>query len=282
MNNNMKDKINTFKNIAKSLKSHCATLIGGSFDPLNPYYFHLLKWASEQSHPLIVIVHPDEVVSLRRGFISPNENHYERAQNIAGLDFVDYVVISKKLAHDPWCLKLLRPKAVIFQRDNPVYLRRLFNILSSNFPKIHFKIVPFKRNFKLESVKPFLNFRKNEFDKQNLDKIKKKLISVAQKSKSPIGKISALLTHKNKIIADAFNSPKGEHAEILLLKKTQLKRDFDAYTLYVLIPPCIMCAEAIFSSKIKNVYYLYRYGDRLGIEYLKKRGVIIKQYKKYV
>lgn len=177
---------------------------------------------------------------------------------------------------------MLRPKVVIFQRDNSVYLWSLFNILSLNFPKIHFKIVSFKRNFNLQPVKPFLNFWKNEQNKQNLNKIGKKLISIAQKSKSPIGKISALLTYKNKIIAEAYNSLRGEHAEILLLKKIKLKKHFNDYTLYTLIPPCIMCAEAIFRSKIKNVYYLYHYGDRLGIEYFKKKGVIIKRYKKYV
>lgn len=264
------------------LEPYSATLIGGSFNPFNSYYSQLLKWASEQSRLLIVIVHPDEVVSLRRGFIPPNENHYKRARNIAKLDFVDYVVISKKLAHDSWCLKLLRPKVVIFQRDNPVYLQKLFNILSLNFPKIHFQVAPFKRNFNLQSVNPFSNFWKNEPHKQNLDKIEQKLIPLAQKSQSAIGKISAFLTYKNKIIAEACNSPKGEHAEILLLKKIQLKKHFDDYTLYVLIPPCIMCAEAIFRSKIQNVYYLYHYGDKLGIEYLQKKGVVIKRYKKHV
>lgn len=201
-------KVNHFKNVAKILKPYSATLIGGSFDPFNSYYFHLLEWASKQSRPLIVIVHPDEVVSLRRGFIPPSENHYKRAYNLAKLDFVDYAIISKKLAHDPWCLKRLLPKFIIFQPDNPIYLQSLFNLLSLNFPNINFKIAPFKRNFNLPPIKPLLNLRKNESNNTGLDKIEKRLISVAQKSRSPIGKISALLTYKNKIIAEDCNSPK--------------------------------------------------------------------------
>jgi len=274
-------KLNHFKNVAKILKPYSATLIGGSFDPFNSYYFHLLEWASKQSRPLIVIIHPDDVVRLRRGFILPNENHYKRARNVAKLDFVDYVIISKKLAYDPWCLEYLLPKFVIFQPDNPRYLRALFSLLLLNFPKINFKIAPFKRNFNLPSIK-FLNLRKNEFNNTRLSKIEKRLISLAQKSRSPIGKISALLTYKNKIIAEECNSSKGDHAEILLLNKIQLKRDFHDYALYTLIPPCIICAQAIFLSGIKNVYYLYHYGDKLGIEYLKKNVINIKRYKRYV
>jgi len=273
-------KVNYFKNISKTLKPYSVTLIGGSFDPFNSYYFRLLKWASEQSRPLIVIIHPDEVVRLRRGFIPPSENHYKRARNIAKLDFVDHVIISKKLAHDSWCLKRLQPKFVIFQPDNPTYLRILFKVLSLNFPKINFKIVPFKRNFNLPPIKSFFNFRKNKLNTRGSDKIERRLISITQKSKSPIGKISALLTYKNKIIAEACNSSKGDHAEMLLLKKVRLGRNLDDYALYVLIPPCIMCAATIFYFKIKNVYYLYQYGDRLGIEYLKNKGVNIKQHKK--
>ncbi|MHA1297712.1 MAG: deaminase [Promethearchaeota archaeon] len=272
-------KISHFKNIIKTLKPYSATLIGGSFDPFNQYYFRILKWASEQSRPLIVIVHPDEIVRLRRGFIPPSENHYRRARNIAQLDFVDYVVISKKLAHDPWCLKYLRPKFVIFQSDNSKYLKSLFDLLSSKFPKINFITVPFKRNFQFSVIKPASNFSQNKTANKKLDKIARELILLAKKSKSPIGKISALLVYKDKIIAKTCNSSKGDHAEILLLNKIRPKGDFNNYNLYILIPPCIMCAKAISRSKIKNVYYLYNYGDKLGIEYLKNKGISIKRHK---
>ena len=272
-------KISHFKNIIKTLKPYSATLIGGSFDPFNQYYFRILKWASEQSRPLIVIVHPDEIVRLRRGFIPPSENHYRRARNIAQLDFVDYVVISKKLAHDPWCLKYLRPKFVIFQSDNSKYLKSLFDLLSSKFPKINFITVPFKRNFQFSVIKPASNFSQNKTANKKLDKIARELILLAKKSKSPIGKISALLVYKDKIIAKTCNSSKGDHAEILLLNKIRPKGDFNNYNLYILIPPCIMCAKAISRSKIKNVYYLYNYGDKLGIEYLKNKGINIKRHK---
>lgn len=278
-NQTMKSKINNFKNITKLLKPHCATLIGGSFDPFNSYYFRLLQWASKQSRPLIVIVQPDEVVSLRRGFISPSENHYKRANYIGELNFVDYVIISRRLAHDPWCLKLLKPKFVIFQRDNPIYYKKLFYILSQDFPQVCFKLVPFKRRVNSQSPSTSSFWQRN-ISKNNRDKIRRRLILLAQKSRAQTGKISAILTLGNKIVAKAYNSDKGEHAEILLLNQGWLKKNLDKYSLYVLIPPCIMCAEAIFRAGIKKVYYLYNYGDKLGINYLKTKGVVIKRYRK--
>ncbi|MCD6500722.1 hypothetical protein J7K42_01745 [bacterium] len=273
----MRNKITTFRKIAKSLNSHCATLIGSSFDPFGSYYFRLLNWASQQSRPLVAIVHPDEMISIRRSFVLPSENQYKRVKNIAKLNFVDYVILSRKLAHDPWCLKALRPKFVIFQHDNPVYHKKLFSVLSQYFPQVHFKVAPFKqeRNFQSQAVS--LSSARNIF-KDYRNKICKRLILLAKKSEAQIGKISAILTYEDKIVAEAYNSDKGEHAEILLLSQNRLNKTLDKYSLYVLIPPCIMCAEAIFRSNIKKVYYLYNYGDNLGIKYLKSKGVSIKKY----
>lgn len=270
-------KIISFKKIFKKIKPYTATLIGSSFDPFNSYYFRLLKWASEQSRPLIVIVHPDDMVRVRRGFVSPNENQFKRAKNIEALKFVDWVVISKKLAHDTWCLRLIRPKFVIFQRDNPKYLRKLFQVLLKRFPKTIFKVVPFKRKVDLSSGKDFLDFPK--ITKYTENKIAKRLIVLSRKSDAPIGKISAILTKNEKIISQKSNSIDGKHAEMLILEKTKLSENFDDYILYTLIPPCIMCAETIVRSKIKRVYYLCDYGDGLGIEYLKNHKVIVKNIK---
>jgi len=272
----MKNKITTFKNIAKSLKPNCATLIGGAFDPFNPYYLKLLRWASKQSRPLIVIVHPDRTVSLRRGFISPFESQNKRASRIATLDFVDYVIISSKVDHDPTILRLVKPKFVIFQRDNPKYHKELFKEISRDFPEVKIKVAPFKREVFFRTSSD-VSFFRNKFLKNKKNKISKKLLLLAQKSKAGIGKISAVLVKDGKIVAGAANSEKEEHAEILLLKNMRKREEFDKYSLYILIPPCIMCAEAIARSNLKNVYYLFNFGDKRGVKYLKTKGIFIKR-----
>jgi tRNA(Arg) A34 adenosine deaminase TadA/glycerol-3-phosphate cytidylyltransferase-like family protein len=271
-------KIISFREIIKKIEPSSATLIGSSFDPFNFYYRHILKWASEQSRPLIVIVHSDDTVMARKGFILPNENQFKRAKNVSELEFVDWVIISKRLAHDPWCLRLIRPKFVIFQHDNPKYLRKLFQVLSKRFPKIIFKAVPFKKKVNSSFGKDFLDFSKST--KYTGNKIAKRLIALSRKSDAPIGKISAILTKNGKIISQKFNSIDGRHAETLILEKTKLSENFNDYILYTLIPPCIMCAEAIVRSKIKRVYYLHNYGDKLGVEYLKNNKVVVKKYRK--
>src|ERR1035437_5771442 len=109
VSNNMKavSKIMPLKRLWKILEPKTVSVISGSFDPFNDYYYKLLKWASQQSRPLVVIVHTDKAVSIRRGLSKPTENQMKRAKNIAGLDFVDYVIVSNKGAHDKKILKLI-------------------------------------------------------------------------------------------------------------------------------------------------------------------------------
>jgi deoxycytidylate deaminase len=108
------------------------------------------------------------------------------------------------------------------------------------------------------------------------DHLFRRLLSLARHSKAPIGKISALLLKDGKVIAQAANSSRGEHAELIILKK--LSRN-GADTLLVLIPPCIGCAKAIVRRKLKRVEYVYRYGDMFGAAYLKSKGVVVKHYR---
>lgn len=266
------NKISSFQKIAKSLKPYCATVIGGSFDPFNSYYLRLLWWASKQSKPLIVIVHTDRIIALRRGFIPPSENQTHRARHIASLDFVDHVVISQKVAHDPVLLRLLKPKFVVFQHDNVSYLKKISDEVLHRFPRTKSIIAPLERDVAMPARS------KNQLPKVGKNKICRKLILLTRISKARIGKISALIVRGNKIVACAVNSEEGEHAEIILLKKGMPGDDLSDCSLYVLIPPCLMCAEVILQKNIKRVYYLFQYGGLNGITYLKNKGVMVKRY----
>lgn len=271
----MKNKITTFKNIRKSLRPYSATLIGSSFDPFNSYYFRLLRWAAKQSRPLVAIVHPDKIVSLRRGFARPSEDQNKRAKRLAALDFVDYVVISGRVAHDPRCLKMLRPRFVIFQQNSAIYHEKLFKEISRHFKKVYFKVAPLKREVPIRDNS--LSFDA-VFLRRSHNAIYERLLELASKSKAKIGKISAVLVEGNKIIDGASNSVREKHAEIIILKRFKPKKDLIEYSLYVLIPPCPMCAEVIIRAGLKKVFYLFDYGDKIGVKLLRARGVKVKRF----
>ncbi len=137
-------KIGTIKEISRKTESCRGTvLLGSSLDPFNSYYRNLLQWAANQSRPLIAIVQTDQSVYLRRGFHLPSRNQNQRASSAASLPFVDYIIISPHVAHDPIFLKIFHPKLVVFQRDNREYQMQLFHELARRFPSTQFVIAPF-------------------------------------------------------------------------------------------------------------------------------------------
>ena len=80
------------------------------------------------------------------------------------------------------------------------------------------------------------------------------------KEEVPVG---CVIVYKNEIIARAHNTRHKnksalDHAEILAIKKANKKLNawmLDGATIYVTLEPCLMCAGAIFQSRIKRVVY---------------------------
>lgn len=80
------------------------------------------------------------------------------------------------------------------------------------------------------------------------------------KEEVPVG---CVIVYNNEIIARAHNTRHKnksalDHAEILAIKKANKKLNawmLDGATLYVTLEPCLMCAGAIFQSRIKRVVF---------------------------
>jgi len=87
-------------------------------------------------------------------------------------------------------------------------------------------------------------------------------ISEAKKAKSDIP-VGALIVKDGKIIASACNKKEEEnkvtaHAELIALERANkaLKNwRLDDCEMYVTLEPCPMCAWAILSARIKNLYF---------------------------
>jgi tRNA(Arg) A34 adenosine deaminase TadA len=92
--------------------------------------------------------------------------------------------------------------------------------------------------------------------------IARRLYFIADNSKAAIGKISALITFNGKIVAESDNVESQDmHAEQIVIRKARLKRvDFRKSKLYILIPPCKLCAQEILKNGIRQIYYLHSYG----------------------
>jgi len=125
-------------------------------------------------------------------------------------------------------------------------------------------------------------------------------------------KVGAVLTKDTRIISLGYNGPpagthncdeewpqtgcprdsKGScslalHAEqnaILYAAKNRMS--LEGATIYVTLSPCIACAKVLYSLGIKKVWYLDSYANYKGItteegvDFLKKFGVEVEQYRK--
>ena len=271
-------EITTLNSLKNKIKPYTATLVGGAFDLFHIGHLRYLRQASKFSKPLIVIVQTDKMVSVRKGLTRPIIKQKYRAEIIAALDFVDFVLILDKPSHYDGYLTTLKPKHLVLYKENLTYRKRRAGDIQKQHPRIR---VEFVAGRKVMSTSRIV---KKIIEKPNTsrikDPIKRELHILAEESKAKVGKISALIIKNKKIILKAGNTKTESHAEAVVLKLAKkTKIDLEGCELYILIPPCISCAENIMKSKIKNVYYLYPYGNDDGVTLLRKNGIKVRRYK---
>lgn len=113
----------------------------------------------------------------------------------------------------------------------------------------------------VDSVTKFLiRIMENNLDIFFMEEALKEAKKAYLKEEVPVG---CVIVYNNEIIARAHNTRHKnksalDHAEILAIKKANKKLNawmLDGATIYVTLEPCLMCAGAIFQSRIKRVVY---------------------------
>ncbi|MEX2568080.1 MAG: dCMP deaminase family protein [Cyclobacteriaceae bacterium] len=139
-------------------------------------------------------------------------------------------------------------------------------------------------------------------------------VNLAQRSHCIKKHVGAVLTKDTRIISIGYNGPpsgthncdeefpetgcsrdsKGScslalHAEQnAILYAVKNKASVEGSTLFVTLAPCLPCARIIYSMGIIKVLFLFSYaaykgiGDDEGVQFLKKFGVEVEQYKKNI
>ena len=273
-------KIVTLSKLTKKLKPFTATLVGDVFDLFNIEHLRYLRSCSKVGRPLVVIVQADKTAKIRSGFNKPIMNERQRAQMVAALEFVDFVLTLEKPSDYEKYLQIIKPRNYVYPKGIMKHRKFTARLITEKFPNI--KIFFLDNNLYLYDTNFIL---KNILARRDYSKIRnpiiRRLYFIADNSKAAIGKISALITSNDKIVAESDNiESKNMHAEQVALKKAKSKGiDFKKAKLYILIPPCKLCAREILKNQITQIYYLHSYGNGDGIKFLRAQGIKVKKMK---
>lgn len=271
-------KIITLSKLIKKIQPFTTTLVGDVFDLLNIEHVHYLRECSKVGRPLVVIVQVDKTAKIRSGFGRPIMNQKQRAEMVAALEFVDFVLILEKPSDYEKYLQIIKPKNYIYPKGIMKHRKFTARLITEKFPsiKIFFldnNLHQYDADFLIKKLQARRDYSKIK------DPIIRRLYFIADNSKATIGKISALITFNNKIIAESDNIENHNlHAEQVVLKKAGSRGiDFRKAKLYILIPPCKLCAKEILKNKITQIYYLHSYGNDDGIKFLRAHGIKVKK-----
>lgn len=272
-------KIISLRQIKAILKPWEATLVGGAFDLFHVGHLRYLRAASRYGRPLVVIVQTDKAVSIRKGSTRPIIHQEQRAEIIAALEFVDYVLILDRPSHYDGYIEVIKPRHLIFFKENLHYRKRRARDIVNKFQNVKVVFIGPKEvgNKVMSTTRIAQKIMAKPIVKSARNPIVRALTEISSKSQAKVGKISALLVDRGKIVAKAGNNRSERHAEVLLLKDVMRKKSsLHTSELYVLIPPCIMCAELIVKTPLQRVYYLHDYGNGDGVKLLEKHGIECK------
>ncbi len=273
-------KIITLSKLTKKIKPFTATLTGDVFDLFNIEYVRYLRECSKVGRPLVVVVQADKTAKIRSGFSRPVMDERQRAEIIAALEFVDFVLILERPSDYEKYLRIIKPRNYIYPKGIMKHRKFTARLITEKFPniKIFFldnNLCQYNADFLIRRLQARRDYSKIK------NPIARRLYFIADNSKATIGKISALITLNNKIVAESDNvESKSLHAEQIVLKKAKLKGvNLKKAKIYILIPPCKLCAQEILKNQLTQIYYLHPYGNDDGIKFLRAHGIKVQKMK---
>jgi len=271
-------KIVTLSKLTKRLKPFTATLVGDVFDLFNVEHFRYLRACSEVGRPLVVIVQADKTAKIRSGFGRPIMNERQRAEIVTALEFVDFVVILERPSDYEKYLRIIKPKNYIYPKGIIKHRKFTARLITEKFPNIK---IFFLDNNLYQYGADFLI--KRLLARRDYSKIKnpiaRRLYFIADNSKAAVGKISALIILNDRVIAESDNiESKNMHAEQVILRKAKSRGiDLKKAKLYILIPPCKLCAQEILKNQVTQIHYLHPYGNDDGLKFLRVHGIRVRK-----
>lgn len=270
------DKIISLNKISNIIKPNTATIVGGGFDLFHIGHLKYLEKCSKISRPLIVIIQSDKQLRYRKGENRPVVKQSHRAKIISSLSFVDYVLILPMPTYYEKYIKIIKPRHIIFSKENLKFRLYKQREIEKKFPKI--KVIFINKVKNISTTNIINNILTNHNFQIIKDPIKKILYTLNTKNKINIGQTSALLMSNNGIKVGATNTEKNHAEEIVINEALQKGINLEKCKLYISICPCILCSKLIIKNKIPEVYYLNKLGLAEGIKLLKQNNIKVSKY----
>ncbi len=124
-------KIIKLKDAKKYLKPNSFTLVGGFFDLFHTGHLRFLEKAKKYKKPLVVLVFCDKLIKKIKGAQRPIIKEDARAEIVASLSIVDYVLILDGLPKN----KNFEPAYIIFSKQNARERKLKKEMVEQKFPK---------------------------------------------------------------------------------------------------------------------------------------------------
>lgn len=105
------------------LKGEKIVISGGCFDILHKGHLAYLNGSKKQADALFILLESDENVKRLKGEKRPINNQQKRAQNLAGLTIVDFVVLLPETVSDGdyfEIVKKLKPEIIAVTKGDPM------------------------------------------------------------------------------------------------------------------------------------------------------------------
>jgi rfaE bifunctional protein nucleotidyltransferase chain/domain len=121
------NKIIATEQISAIKKTKPIVLVGGCFDILHLGHLNFFRAAKQNTNRLVILLESDKNVSKLKGINRPINNQRERAEILAAIDIVDYVILLPPLDNDKKYFSIIqqiRPKFIAITKNDPIYEKK--------------------------------------------------------------------------------------------------------------------------------------------------------------